>query len=69
MKTFPQKIKFLSDFNELELLEVVTSKDKKEVEGVYIYRKSKTKLNRTVPFTLKFLTGLHDAKLIEIQEV
>lgn len=64
--TFPKKIKFLSDDNELELLEIVPAKDKKEVHGIYLYRKSETKLNRTVPFTMQFLSGLEEGKLLEI---
>lgn len=69
MKSFPKKIKLLSDNNELELVEIVTPKDKKEIMGVYIYRKSITKLNRTAPFTLKFLEDLKTGKLLEVLEV
>lgn len=68
MTTFPKHIRLLSDDNELELLEVTTN-DKKIKVGVYLYRKSETKTNQTVPFTLDYLNGLLDGKLIEILDV
>lgn len=65
MTIFPKHIKLLSDDNELELVEEKVN-DKKIRIGVYLYRKSETKTNQTVPFTLEFLQGLLDGKLLDV---
>lgn len=66
MTTFPKHIKLLSDNNELELVEVVTDIKTKIKSGVYLYTKSETKKMQTVPFSLKYLSGLEEGKLLEV---